>query len=79
MNNKTDKFAYEYAREHGIIGQDYNQIYDAAKYGVKAGMNIMLTFITEYAKNYAFAHDDGSVDLNTFMHDFMKDVRVFDI
>lgn len=31
--NPVDKIAYEYAEEHGVVGLDYEQIYDAVKYG----------------------------------------------
>lgn len=35
--SKADNVAYDYAKEHGIIGQDYNQIYDGVKYGYLKG------------------------------------------
>ena len=42
---KADKVAYEYAKEHGTLGLDYNQIYDAAKYAYKqAEEDIALTW-----------------------------------
>lgn len=31
--NPVDKIAYEYAKEHGVVGLDYESIYDAVKYG----------------------------------------------
>lgn len=40
--NKDNDVAFEYAREHGILGQDYNQIYDAVKYGYKKGKDDMI-------------------------------------
>ena len=30
--NKADTVAFEYAKENGILGLDYNQIYDAVKW-----------------------------------------------
>ena len=31
--SKADTVAFEYAKEKGTLGSDYNQIYDAVKYG----------------------------------------------
>lgn len=31
--SKADTVAFEYAKEKGTLGLDYNQIYDAIKYG----------------------------------------------
>ena len=31
--NKADTVAFEYAKEKGTLGLDYNQIYDAVKHG----------------------------------------------
>ena len=31
--SKADTVAFEYAKEKGTLGLDYNQIYDAVKYG----------------------------------------------
>ena len=31
--NPIDKISYEYAKEHGVVGLDYEKIYDAVKYG----------------------------------------------
>ena len=31
--NKADTVAFEYAKENGTLGLDYNQIYDAVKHG----------------------------------------------
>lgn len=31
--NKADTVAFEYAKEKGTLGSDYNQIYDAVKHG----------------------------------------------
>lgn len=40
--DKMNEVAYDYAREHGILGQDYNQIYDAVKYGYKKGQDDLI-------------------------------------
>lgn len=31
--SRGDDIAFKYAKENGTLGQDYNQIYDAVKYG----------------------------------------------
>ena len=33
--SKADTVAFEYAKENGTLGLDYNQIYDAVKHGYK--------------------------------------------
>ena len=33
MMSKADTVAFEYAKENGTVGLDYNQIYDAVKHG----------------------------------------------
>ena len=33
MSKKAEEEAYNYAKENGTLGYDYNQIYDAAKNG----------------------------------------------
>ena len=33
--SEADAVALEYAKENGTLGLDYNQIYDAAKYGYR--------------------------------------------
>lgn len=40
--DKINEVAFEYAKENGIIGQDYNQIYDAVKYGYKKGQDDLI-------------------------------------
>lgn len=42
--SKADNVAFDYAKENGTLGQDYNQIYDATKYGYNKGVNEVLTW-----------------------------------
>lgn len=36
---RAEEIAYEYAKEHGILGYDYDQIYDAVKYGYEQAIS----------------------------------------
>lgn len=40
--DKMDEIAFIYAKENGTLGQDYNQIYDAVKYGYKKGQDDLI-------------------------------------
>lgn len=43
--SKADTVAFEYAKENGTLGLDYNQIYDAVKYGYhQAEKDLTLTW-----------------------------------
>jgi hypothetical protein len=43
--SKADTVAFEYAKEKGTLGLDYNQIYDAVKYGYQqAEKNLKLSW-----------------------------------
>ena len=43
------------------------------------GAKEMYDFIHEFAHHYAWTEEDGNVHLPTFMHDFMKEARQFNI
>lgn len=61
--SKADTVAFEYAKENGTLGLDYNQIYDAVKYGYhQAEKDLELTW-----KDFAlirFAFDATEVNTN---------------
>lgn len=41
--SKADAVAFEYAKENGTLGLDYNQIYDAVKYGYNQARKQLLS------------------------------------
>lgn len=64
--SKADTVAFEYAKENGTLGLDYNQIYDAVKHGYhQAEKDLELTWedmkdilnIYEEVTNMDFCHD----------------------
>lgn len=45
MSKRSEEAAYNYAKENGTLGYDYNQIYDAAKNGYEqAEKDLALTW-----------------------------------
>lgn len=66
--DKMDKIAFDYAKENGTLGQDYNQIYDGVKHGYEQGVNEVLTWenlkrldeiMTEVWKNTNLRKDES--------------------
>lgn len=47
--------------------------------GYEIGAREMYDFIHEFAHNYAWTEEDGTVHLPTFIHDFMKEARKFEV
>lgn len=45
MSKKAEQAAYNYAKENGTLGYDYNQIYDAAKNGYEQAEKDIITLI----------------------------------
>ena len=45
MSKKAEQAAYNYAKESGTLGYDYNQIYDAAKEGYSQAEKDILSLI----------------------------------
>lgn len=45
MSKRAEQAAYNYAKENGTMGYDYNQIYDAAKNGYEQAEKDIITLI----------------------------------
>lgn len=45
MSKRAEQAAYNYAKENGTLGYDYNQIYDAAKKGYEQAEKDILSLI----------------------------------
>ena len=45
MSKRAEEAAYNYAKENGTLGYDYNQIYDAAKNGYEQAEKDIIAII----------------------------------
>ena len=64
MMSEADTVACEYAKENGTLGLDYNQIYDAVKYGYhQAEKDLELTWEDMRELYIIFAEVDTEIEL----------------
>ena len=69
--SKVDTVAFEYAKENGTLGLDYNKIYDAVKYGyhqaekdIKEGLsNLFQEFMLDCTKDDTETHIFHFIDV----------------
>lgn len=77
MSKRAEEAAYNYAKENGTLGYDYNQIYDAAKHGYEQAEKDMIEkaakWIRAHWREYIWGPDaDGCIGFGLWENDFRK-------
>lgn len=82
MSKRAEEAAYNYVKENGTLGYDYNQIYDAAKNGYEqAEKDLALTvkdieaidqIMLDLSNTYAVGNFDYELGTDEFYEEVLK-------
>lgn len=66
--SKADDIAFKYAKKNGTLGYDYNQIYDAVKYGYEQAIEKAVKWLRIYqGKKFDYLHFESIAEFEKTM------------